>query len=108
MNRVTYTYTKKICQKCGGTGTLHHYNHIDGGRCFKCNGIGDVQGELVQHIATIEEMERALEKKGIIIERWESPPEMDWEDALFGEPTEEQIAFNEMRNRMIEASFINA
>ena len=29
-----------ICPKCSGTGFIRYYGHIDGGRCFKCNGSG--------------------------------------------------------------------
>ena len=29
-----------ICSRCGGSGYLPRYNHVEGGRCFKCNGEG--------------------------------------------------------------------
>jgi hypothetical protein len=28
------------CTRCGGTGYLKQYEHVDGGRCFKCHGHG--------------------------------------------------------------------
>jgi hypothetical protein len=28
------------CPKCGGTGKLDAYRHIQGGLCFRCNGTG--------------------------------------------------------------------
>lgn len=28
------------CGRCGGSGTLEEYKHIQGGMCFKCNGKG--------------------------------------------------------------------
>lgn len=30
----------QICSRCGGSGYLPQYNHVEGGRCFKCNGEG--------------------------------------------------------------------
>lgn len=29
------------CPKCGGTGNIPYYAHVDGGTCFKCCGTGD-------------------------------------------------------------------
>ncbi|MDG1158122.1 MAG: hypothetical protein P8N19_01430 [Flavobacteriales bacterium] len=29
------------CSRCGGSGHLPQYNHIQGGACFKCNGCGN-------------------------------------------------------------------
>ena len=28
------------CGRCGGSGYIHAYQHIDGGRCFECGGTG--------------------------------------------------------------------
>lgn len=28
------------CGKCGGTGYISYYSHVDGGLCFQCNGSG--------------------------------------------------------------------
>ena len=28
------------CSRCGGTGNIPHYNHVQGGICFKCWGAG--------------------------------------------------------------------
>ncbi len=37
----TTTNTIKIeCTKCGGTGTIRAFKHIDNGRCFACQGKG--------------------------------------------------------------------
>jgi hypothetical protein len=30
------------CDRCGGSGHLPQYNHVSGGVCFKCNGVGHV------------------------------------------------------------------
>jgi hypothetical protein len=29
-----------VCPKCGGTGIIKAFVHIEGGRCFMCNGTG--------------------------------------------------------------------
>ncbi len=31
------------CPKCAGSGRLREYNHIEGGRCFRCNGLGYIE-----------------------------------------------------------------
>ena len=31
---------RTTCTKCGGSGYLSHYNHVQGGVCFRCNGLG--------------------------------------------------------------------
>lgn len=38
-NGTQYFYSN-VCPRCGGTGTLTCYNHVEGGRCFKCEGTG--------------------------------------------------------------------
>lgn len=31
--------TKSVpCDRCGGTGHLPQFNHVEGGICFKCRG----------------------------------------------------------------------
>lgn len=29
-----------LCSKCNGSGRIEGFNHIDGGRCFQCDGSG--------------------------------------------------------------------
>jgi len=29
-----------ICSRCGGSGYIHKWRHIEGGICFKCRGNG--------------------------------------------------------------------
>lgn len=29
--------TRKNCSRCGGTGHIPGFNHVEGGRCFRCN-----------------------------------------------------------------------
>lgn len=36
----THYYTNTRCPKCGGTGYLSYYNHVEGGVCFLCGGDG--------------------------------------------------------------------
>lgn len=36
----THYYTDCRCPKCGGTGYISYYNHVDGGVCFLCGGSG--------------------------------------------------------------------
>jgi hypothetical protein len=31
------------CPKCGGSGYLPEYKHIEGGRCFACDGTGNYE-----------------------------------------------------------------
>lgn len=31
---------KVECKRCGGTGYINAYEHIDGGVCFACQGKG--------------------------------------------------------------------
>ena len=36
----TKYYEDYTCPKCGGSGYISCYGHVEGGRCFKCNGSG--------------------------------------------------------------------
>ncbi len=36
-----YSYSN-ICDRCGGSGYLQIYSHVQGGVCFKCGGSGDL------------------------------------------------------------------
>lgn len=36
----THYYTDYNCPKCGGTGYINYYSHVDGGVCFLCGGSG--------------------------------------------------------------------
>lgn len=36
----TQYFASTVCRKCGGTGYLIGYEHIDGARCWKCNATG--------------------------------------------------------------------
>ena len=36
----TKYYADNKCRKCGGTGYLHGYEHVDGARCWRCGATG--------------------------------------------------------------------
>ena len=36
----THYYTDCKCPKCGGTGSIYYYAHVEGGVCFLCGGSG--------------------------------------------------------------------
>lgn len=38
----THIFADCNCPKCGGTGYIDYYSHVDGGICFKCGGSGVV------------------------------------------------------------------
>jgi hypothetical protein len=38
------TTTKLVrCEKCAGRGVIAHFEHVDGGVCFACEGAGEVE-----------------------------------------------------------------
>lgn len=37
----TTTFTAD-CPRCGGTGTIDHFRHVNGGECFLCFGAGQI------------------------------------------------------------------
>lgn len=45
LNRIdrnnTHYYTDTKCPKCGGTGNIYYYSHVEGGVCFLCGGSGE-------------------------------------------------------------------
>lgn len=38
--RIALLRVTSQCKKCGGTGYLSHYGHVQGGVCFRCDGSG--------------------------------------------------------------------
>lgn len=40
-NGTKYWEVPAYCSRCGGTGFINYFTHIDGGRCFKCGGTGN-------------------------------------------------------------------
>lgn len=60
----THYYTSHRCPKCGGTGYLNYYVHVEGGVCFLCGGTGEYDTKML--VRTVEYQnkldERRLEK----------------------------------------------
>lgn len=40
----TYIFADCRCRRCGGSGILPEYSHVDGGVCYQCNGAGYTTG----------------------------------------------------------------
>ena len=51
---------KVLCGKCGGSGRLSCYAHVDGGICFKCEGVGHFTKSL--KLRDLEEAEKLQSK----------------------------------------------
>jgi DnaJ-class molecular chaperone len=89
MNKVSYSYTKTTCPKCGGSGTLHQYAHIANGECFHCNGTGEVNGELIQTVKTTADMMAELRSIGLnIMHIADDTDGEDWESIFDNSGTE--------------------
>lgn len=60
----THYYTSTRCPKCGGTGYISYYNHVQSGVCFLCGGDGRYDTKVL--VRTVEYQnklnERRLEK----------------------------------------------
>lgn len=39
-NTIPQDISSNICPRCGGSGIIETYRHINGGMCFECNGTG--------------------------------------------------------------------
>ena len=39
------------CIKCDGSGYINAFGHINGGKCFLCNGTGKIAGEIKSTVA---------------------------------------------------------
>ena len=63
----TKYWTENKCPKCGGTGGIDYYPHVEGGICFKCNGSGyyphSWKEYTPEYAAKLEERRIAREKK---------------------------------------------
>lgn len=57
----TKYYSDSSCPKCGGRGYIYGYEHIDGGRCFKCGGTGTGRTRIIKEYT--EEYAAKLEEK---------------------------------------------
>ena len=56
-NGTKYYFTYK-CERCGGTGYINYFSHIDKGVCFKCEGSGTQETKRVEKIMTPDEAYR--------------------------------------------------
>lgn len=57
----THHYTSIRCPKCGGTGYIDYYNHVDGGVCFLCGGTGKHPTQMV--VRTVEYQKKLNDKR---------------------------------------------
>ena len=58
----THEIIERVCDKCGGTGRLKHYAHVDNGVCFKCGGNGKTGKQLKIKRLSEEELEQAIKQ----------------------------------------------
>lgn len=96
----TKYYEEDVCPKCGGTGYLPFYHHVDCGRCFKCDGTGlfthiikEYTPEHAKHLAELAE-KRAARKEAAKKAKEEARLQK-WRD----EHPEEVKAYNERKAR---------
>lgn len=54
------------CPKCGGSGHIDMYNHVDGGICFYCGGSGFVSAD--DEILKKDKIVKRNIKKGLMLE----------------------------------------
>ena len=66
----THYYVDHKCPKCGGTGNLPYYAHVEGGTCFLCGGSGYYDTSI---IVRREEYARELEEKRLARARKAAP-----------------------------------
>lgn len=60
----TRHYAGTICPKCGGTGHIDCYTHVDGGICFLCGGSGDAGKHNHKYTVRTEDQHKIyMEKK---------------------------------------------
>lgn len=57
----THHYTSTRCPKCGGTGYIDYYNHVEGGVCFLCGGTGKHSTQIV--VRTVEYQKKLNDKR---------------------------------------------
>ena len=59
----------RTCPKCKGTGFLKCYEEIQTGRCFRCNGTGEINTNEYQKFLRLDEIIRLGKEIGSEIER---------------------------------------
>ena len=85
-NGKLYIKVKDICDRCGGTGRLNHFGHIDSGMCYKCRGGGwwsqDVRAYSQKEYEALERRnQRAAEKKAQELEEKKKNAQAKWFEA---------------------------
>lgn len=70
-----------MCNKCNGTGFLKHYEHVNNGTCYSCNGTGGVGDIDISQITNLgrelrkiesNALKIALKNKGCDVNGWSS------------------------------------
>lgn len=59
----TKIYLNYNCPKCGGTGLLTEYTHIERGVCFKCRGSGVLEKPMIVKVYTSEYEEKLRQRR---------------------------------------------
>lgn len=54
------------CPRCGGTGYLAGFGHVENGRCFKCGGTGYMPHEYIEKSEDRIERDKAMNKAKLI------------------------------------------
>ena len=85
-----------ICPRCTGHGIIQKYNHIEGGRCFQCEGSGkifvdDNTIDIIREIKEYKRLQSQVEKE--FNDLWEQLKEeikinKDWYNYILCEGTE--------------------
>lgn len=69
-NGKPYITVKEPCSKCGGTGVITHFYHIDHGTCFDCHGTGFFKRDVrIYAEKELERMNKAKEQRREKIQR---------------------------------------
>lgn len=64
------------CDRCNGVKHFEHVKHVEGGRCFKCNGLGVIEKKMI--IMTEENLEKKRKREEReFIKREEKRKEME-------------------------------
>lgn len=59
----TQYYASNVCRKCGGTGYIHGYEHIDGARCWECGATGRVTKPYTWKVYTPEYAQKLADRR---------------------------------------------
>ena len=52
-----------MCSRCGGSGYIHKWRHIEGGVCFKCRGKVSVANTRTERMELLRERNRIKEQQ---------------------------------------------